>query len=101
MHYLRVCLVYVAPYYYKQFRNDLNDQCCTKNIHFFYLTNNYFNNVMSTTVLLGLMSFEKKLGASGFFEGPVTFSDVLAPWLQELNVEGCMLNVRRYTIWTE
>ena len=66
-------------YYCKNsFTNDLNDQCFTKKLPdliYFALTNIYFNNVfMSTTVLLGLTSFDKKLGASEFVGGgPVTF----------------------------
>ena len=31
----------------------------------------------------------KKLGASGFFGGPVTFQ--IYQWLQQLNVEGCVI----------
>ena len=48
---------------------------------------------MSTTVLLGLTSFEK-MGASGFWGGGggqslLKSTGPLGQWLQELNVEGC------------
>ena len=56
---------------------------------YFALETNYLNVFMSTTVLLGLMLFEK-IGASGFLGGPVTCQIYwpLGQWLQELNVEG-------------
>ena len=57
----------------------------------FALATNYFNVFMSTTVLLGLTSFEK-IGGQWIFGGPVTFFKSTGPlgqWLQELNVEGC------------
>ena len=45
---------------------------------YFALATNYFNDFMSTTVLLGLTSFEK-IGGQWIFGGPVT-SNLLAPW---------------------
>ena len=47
---------------------------------------------MSTTVLLRLTSFDKKLGASEFVGGGQLHFKSTGPldqWLQELNVEGC------------
>ena len=52
---------------------------------YFALATNYFNVFMSTTVLLGLTSFEK-IGGQWIFGGPVTFQIYwpLGQWLQEL-----------------
>ena len=61
---------------------------------YFALATNYFNVFMSTTVLLGLTSFEK-IGGQWILGGggAVTFQIYwpLGQWLQELNVEGCMV----------
>ena len=46
---------------------------------YFALANNYFNVFMSTTVLLGLTSFEQ-IGGQWIFWGTSTFSNLLAPW---------------------
>ena len=54
---------------------------CTKKIPLIYfaLATNYFNVFMSTTVLLGLPSFEK-IGGQWIFGGAGDFSNLLAPW---------------------
>ena len=46
---------------------------------YFALATNYFNVFMSTTVLLGLTSFEK-IGGQWIFGGASDFSNLLAPW---------------------
>ena len=46
---------------------------------YFALATNYFNVFMSTTVLLGLKSFEKNWGPVDF-RGASNFSNLLAPW---------------------
>ena len=46
---------------------------------YFALVTNYFNVFMSTTVLLGLTSFEK-IGGQWIFGGASDFSNLLAPW---------------------
>ncbi len=46
---------------------------------YFALATNYFNVFMSTTVLLGLTSFEK-IGGQCIFGGASDFSNLLAPW---------------------
>ena len=46
---------------------------------YFALPTNYFNVFMSTTVLLGLTSFEKNWGPVDFW-GASDFSNLLAPW---------------------
>ena len=46
---------------------------------YFALATNYFNVFMSTTVLLGLTSFEKNWGPVDFW-GSSDFSNLLAPW---------------------
>ena len=51
---------------------------------------------MSTTVLLGLTSFQK-IGGQWIFGGASDFSNLLGQWLQELNVEGCGVSV--YLTW--
>ena len=59
---------------------------------YFASATNYLNVFMSTTVLLGLTSFEKNWGPVDFWGGPVDFwgGPVTFQWLQELNVEGCV-----------
>ncbi len=46
---------------------------------YFALATNYLNVFMSTTVLLGLTSFEKN-GGQWIFGGASDFSNLLAPW---------------------
>ena len=48
-------------------------------IYFALIATNYFDVFMSTTVLLGLTSFEK-IGGQWIFGGASDFSNLLAPW---------------------